>query len=114
MTKLPLIPPTMPTLFGAVPVERVHDLRDKHGQACYGIWDDGARTVRLEVVMSAERAWHTYWHEWAHAALSDAGAEIPSRWAERACDAVAQARVREMLDSASRRTHTSRTPRRRP
>ena len=101
----------MPTLFGAVPVERVRDLRDKHGQACYGIWDDAARTVRLETEIGMERAWHTYWHEWAHAALSDAGTEMPSRWAERACDAVAQARVREMLDNGARAPHTARTTR---
>jgi hypothetical protein len=41
--------------------------------------------------------WHTYYHEWVHAALTDSGAwnEISEKKAEVLADAIASARVRE-------------------
>lgn len=96
--KLPPVPATVPSVLGAVPATRVVNLRDTHGVACFGIWRSDVRDVRLEVNMSATTAWHTYWHEWAHILLWDAGIKTTDVLAERLCDAIATARVREMLD----------------
>lgn len=97
--KLPPIPATTPSVLGPVPTTRVRDLRDKKDRACYGIWRSDVRDVRLESDMALVKAWHTYWHEWAHIVMDDAGViSKDDEVAERLCDAFATARVREMLD----------------
>lgn len=97
---LPPIPTTVPSVLAPIPVTRVRDLRDKNGAACFGIWRNDVRDVRLEAEMHGVTAWHTYWHEWTHVILWDAGVKLREADAERVCDALATARVREMLDGA--------------
>jgi hypothetical protein len=95
---LPPIPATIPSVLGDVPVTCVVDLRNLRDEACFGIWRSAQRDVRLEVNMSSITAWQTYWHEWAHILLWDASIDVSEELAERLCDALATARVREMLD----------------
>lgn len=97
--KLPPIPATTPSVLGPVPTTRIADLRDRKDRACFGIWRSDVRDVRLEANMDLTKAWHTYWHEWAHIVMDDAGVMPEEAVAERLCDAFATARVREMLDS---------------
>jgi hypothetical protein len=95
---LPPIPASIPSVLGPVPVTHVENLRDKNGVACFGIWNPDTRSVRLDSDMALTTAWSTYWHEWLHITLWDSGVELKSKLAERLCDTVATARVREMLD----------------
>lgn len=98
---LPPIPATMPSVLGPVPVRRVKGLRNSADEACFGIWRADRRTVELEEDAALTTVWHTYWHEWTHVALWDAGLHgIDLPLEERICDAFATARVREMLDGA--------------
>lgn len=96
---LPDIPESMPSLLGPVHVTRVKDLRDKNGRGCFGIWRNDVRDVRLDADMHLVTAWHTYWHEWVHVALWDAGVVLKDADAERVCDAIATLRTREMIDA---------------
>ena len=98
MKRLPPIPNIIPSILGPVPVEMVRDLRDMAGRACFGIWRADRRDVRLEANADRRVQWQTYWHEWMHITLTDAGADMTEEWAERVCDAVGNARTREMLD----------------
>lgn len=86
-------------MLGPIPTTRVVGLRDRQDRACYGIWRSDVRDVRLEADMAPVKAWHTYWHEWAHIVMDDAGVEVTEELSERLCDAFALARVREMLDA---------------
>lgn len=95
---LPPIPDSVPSILGPVPCALVQDLRDKKDNACFGIWRADVRDVRLEREAHRVRQWQTYWHEWMHIVLTDAGVELSEAQAEVVCDAVANARVREMLD----------------
>lgn len=96
--KLPTLPKSTPSILGPVPVTRVKDLKDDKGRECSGICNHALRVVRLATNMSETVAWQTYWHEWAHIVMVDAGIEAPKVLKERLCDAFANARVREMLD----------------
>ena len=98
MKKLPRLPTTLPTVLGPIPVERVTGLRDSHDKACLGICRFTERDVRIESAVARTAAWHTFWHEWTHMTLWDAGLELDEATTERLCDAFALARVREMLD----------------
>ena len=100
--KLPPLPTTLPSIVGPVPLTRVSDLRDKKNDGCYGIWRADVRDVRLEADMSLTTAWLTYWHEWAHIVFWDAGVRLDKEVEERIVDALAIARVREMLDNGGR------------
>lgn len=96
---LPPKPTTLPSVLGPVSLEYVKELRDKNGVSCLGIWCSDERHVRLEAEMSAMTTWHTFWHEWVHIALWDGGVKLRKDDEERVCDAIATARVREMLDN---------------
>lgn len=96
---LPPLPTTAPSVLGPVAVERVVDLRDSNGVACLGTWTSTLRLIRLDASLPLAAAWHTYWHEWTHVALYDVGVKLKKAKEEQICDALATARVREMLDA---------------
>lgn len=99
---LPPIPATVPSVVGPVPLRNVKDLRDKRDNACFGIWRSTERDVRLEADMALTTAWLTYWHEWSHIVFWDAGIELEKTLEERIANALAAARVREMLDNGGK------------
>ncbi len=100
--KLPPLPTTIPSVLGPVAVSMHDNLRDANGSACLGIWNPSERRVRLESNAALLAQWHTYWHEHAHVTFWDAGLKVGKK-EERICDALATARVREMLDNSTRR-----------
>lgn len=100
---LPPLAPTIPSMLGPVPTERVKDLRDKENGSCMGLFRAIERNVLIEDGMGPVPAWQTYWHEWAHIVLWDAGIGLEHAVEERVCDALATARVREMLDNGGKR-----------
>ncbi len=102
LAKLPPIPKSIPSIVGPVPVTHVVDLRDKTNDACYGIWRSSERDVRLDAEMSPTTAWLTYWHEWAHIVFWDHGIRMDKDVEERVVNALAAARVREMLDNGGK------------
>jgi len=98
IAQLPPLATTIPSVLGLVPVTRESGLRMREtGSRCLGIWRSAQREVAIEADAALVAAWHTYWHEWAHIVLYDAGVAL-KKHEERVCDAIATARVREMLD----------------
>lgn len=102
LAKLPPIPKSIPSIVGPVPVALVNELRDKKGDPCFGIFRSTERDVRLDADSSSTTAWLTYWHEWAHVIFWDAWVKLNKDAEERVCDALATARVREMLDNGGK------------
>ena len=96
--KLPPIPRTMPSILGPIPVEIVANLRDKQDRECFGISRHGERDMRIDRDQHLTKMWATYWHEWFHFVIADAGIELDHDKMEAICDAVGNARTREMLD----------------
>lgn len=99
MKRLPPIPGNVPSILGPVPVEIVQGLRTHDDRQALGIWRQNERDVRVEADAARIVQWQTYWHEWMHIVLTDAGVELTEDAAERVCDAVGNARTREMLDA---------------
>jgi hypothetical protein len=52
--------------------------------------------------MALTTAWLTYWHEWAHVVFWDNGIQLSKVVEERVVNALAAARVREMLDNGGK------------
>lgn len=97
---LPPIPASAPSVLGAIPILRVVGLKDSNEKDCLGLWLIKTREIHMETNLALAAAWHTLWHEWTHAMLWDAGITgLTSAIEERLCDALASARVREMLDN---------------
>ncbi len=104
LAKLAPLAGAVPSVLGPVPVVRVAGLRAlENGEECMGIWRPQERDVRIEAETTAVGAWHTFWHEWAHIVFYDAGVRIEKALEEQICDALATARVREMLDNGESR-----------
>lgn len=92
------LPTTAPSVLGPIAVTRVANLRDSDGTALLGVWRSATRQIDVLADAAPVAAWHTYWHEHAHAVLYDAGVALGKKKCEAVCDAFATARVREMLD----------------
>ena len=97
--RLPRIPATLPTILGPARVELVPNLRDENDARLLGSCNRAERLVKIASEPPRVIQWHTYWHEWAHMLLADAGVETPKELVEAICDAVGNARTREMLDA---------------
>lgn len=103
--KLPLLAKTVPSILGAVPVKRERNLRSEDGEhACLGTWRSVPREVCIDADASPVCAWQTYWHEWVHIILWDAGVHLAKEVEEQVADTLATARVREMLDNGGHMT----------
>lgn len=99
--KLPPLPKLCHSALGPVYIEIVEGLRSEQGEELMGRWLPTTRTIQIATGLSPEAAWHTLEHEKAHVAFWDAGlTRLPKRDIEHACDAIATARVAEMLGKA--------------
>lgn len=97
---LPPIPETVFHALGPIPVEAVEDLRDvETGETLFGYWDPYKRVIYLRAGMHPVTAWATLWHERTHAELNDIGVKLRTDQEEAICEAVARARVAELLAS---------------
>ena len=88
----------VPTILGPARVDVVPNLRDENDARLLGSCNRAERLVKIAAEIPRITQWHTYWHEWTHMTLEDAGVETPKEAIEAICDAVANARTREMLD----------------
>lgn len=104
MKHLPRIPRHFEAPAGRVRVRLVKHPRDyddhKHRPRktpCWGTYSASRRLVEIDRRAPRWFQWHTYYHEWAHAALIDGGVAqvLRSRKHEAVCDAFASARMRE-------------------
>jgi hypothetical protein len=67
------------------------------GVDVFGHWDESKREITVDPTSPPGQQWRTYYHEWAHVALADSGADelFQDQIVELLCDAVATARMRE-------------------
>jgi Zn-dependent peptidase ImmA (M78 family) len=67
------------------------------GDEVWGSWDEGRRRIEIDSEAPLRHQWKTFYHELAHAALSDCGVDeiLDEKAAEAVCDAIAIARMRE-------------------
>ena len=98
---LPPIPPTVLTTHGEVVVEIVGDLRDPDdpNKTLFGYWDPYRRVISLRSGMHPTAAWLTLYHEKTHADLSEIGVTLSEEHEEVVCNAVAAARLAELMES---------------
>lgn len=90
---------------GPITVRQIKAPRDDEGVVTDGIWDPRTRTIDLTVSRTAHYKWQIFFHEMMHATLDDSGLGnlLPSESQEALCDAVATARLAEMVGSLSAR-----------
>jgi hypothetical protein len=97
MSRWPAIPKTLRGTGGPIRVRQIQRVRSE-GEECWGTWSAEERIIRIERGATAEHKWRVFFHEWAHAALDDAGVSnlFSLDGNETLCDAIASARVQEM------------------
>lgn len=100
--KRPTLPPLPATVFsthGEITVQIVEDLRDPDDATSrlFGYWNAFARVISVRADMHPTAAWLTLLHEQAHADLSEIGVKLTEDQEEAVCNAIASARVAEML-----------------
>lgn len=101
MKTLPTIPRSVPHILGPIKVLVIPDLKDSEGGNVFGLWDGFQRVISVRAGMHPTQMWATLFHEQTHADLGDIGVALSVDQEEAICNAVAAARVHEML---SRRT----------
>jgi len=94
---LPPLPRDVFNAFGRIPVVIVPNLKDDTGGDVFGYWDPVKREIRLLSDMAPAQAWLTLWHERTHAELNEIGVELTKDQEEAVVQAIARARVAEML-----------------
>lgn len=116
---LPPLPSVVHTALGPVPVRIVKDLTqkaeqegdkpDQPGQTLLGRAIYRQRTLEIDADMDLVVQWSTLYHEMAHMALFDVGAAhgLTHAQEEAICDAIAHARMAEMLATVSPRRYRS-------
>lgn len=108
---LPPIPESVPSALGAVPVVWMDTLRGERGQLLMGGFVPSTRTIYLSRSALPDRlvAWTVVHHEACHVNLWDSGLRnffAPpggAQIADAVCDAIATARVAEMIASRTSR-----------
>ena len=102
--KLPPLPATAFHPLGPIPVTLVDDLRapDDPNERLYGYWNAFARTISIRRDLHPVQAWCTFYHELTHAWLSDIGVKLPEEHEEAICEAIARARVAELIGESKR------------
>lgn len=80
-------------------MELVDDLRDPEDPTArlFGYWNAFTRVISVRAGMHPTTAWLTLIHEQTHADLSDIGVKLSEEQEESVCNAIASARVAEML-----------------
>lgn len=94
---LPVLPSSVSSPTGPIPVEYVAELKTSDGETVMGFWDPFRRCIQIRSGLPKATAWLTLRHEWIHAVLWHAGAAVPDEIEERVCDVIATAMVAEML-----------------
>lgn len=97
--RLPSIPKSVMLPCGPVSVVFKEGLTAKKGAA--GLYEWAKRRITLDADMELVPSWLTLEHEIVHAILMDAG-YLPNKHTENVCDAIAAARVAEMVSPKSR------------
>jgi hypothetical protein len=103
--RLPPIPRVVIGILGPIKVRRVRNLCDENGRECGGLWYAEERVIHLALGQTRERAYYWLYHEHAHATFDDFDVRFPGKrdshgdnvLEERACNAVASARLAELL-----------------
>lgn len=101
LKQLPPLPTRVHSALGPIPVELVKELKDDDGTSLMGKWIPDRRAIQIRAAMHRTAEWHTLFHERTHVALWDAGFtqdQAANRVIEHVCDAIATARVAEMLN----------------
>lgn len=95
---LPPLPAELFSAYGPIPVELVADLKDiETGEPLFGYWDPYQRIIYIRAAMHPATMWATMWHERTHADLCDVGVKLSGNQEEAVANAIAAARVAEML-----------------
>lgn len=100
---LPPLPDTVFTTCGPVAVKIVDDLRDPEDPDChlFGYWNAFDRVICIRAGMHPTAMHLTLWHERTHCDLSEIGVKLSDDQEEAVCNAVANARVAELLATLS-------------
>lgn len=104
--KWPKLPKTIHAPAGPVTVVLQDVVKNEKGEELWGVWEGEDRTIRIDESASLRYQWHTFFHELMHVALCDSGIAhlLPDESQEALCDAVATARLAEMVGTLSRRS----------
>lgn len=97
--KLPPLPAQVHSALGSIPVLIVANLKDEDGKDVFGLYDAFARIIRVREGMHPAVMWSTYYHELTHAEIGDIGVALTLDQEEAVCNAIANARVSELLAS---------------
>lgn len=97
MSEWPDLPKKIRGMRGPITVRQIKRVKVE-GTACWGSWQESTRTIRVEKGAPPAHRWATFFHEWAHAVLDDAGIayQLSTEGAETLCHAIATARTAEM------------------
>ena len=101
MKRLPPIPRSITLPCGAVRVVRMKNPAIA-GKRIAGCNDWGKRRIVLDNGLGSTASWLTLEHEKVHAILADAGIILPKKHVEDVCNAIAAAKVAEMVSPKSR------------
>lgn len=83
---------------GKVTISTQKDIRhDDDKVACWGMWDESDRTIKIDESVKGRLQWGVFYHEATHVALSDSGLNniLQPEIIEAICDAVSTQRMRE-------------------
>lgn len=102
--KWPPLPSLVQGAGGPIRVRMVKRAKGDDGEACWGTWQPSTRTIRIERGANPAHRWKTYWHEWMHSAIDDAGLchLLSAEAQETLADAVATARMAELRGQLAR------------
>ena len=101
MKRLPPIPRVVRLPCGPIKVVSMKEPR-LEGKRIAGASDWGQRRIVLDNGLGRTASWLTLEHEKVHAILADAGIILPKKHVEDVCNAIAAARVAEMVSPKSR------------
>ena len=96
---LPPLPATVFSTHGEITVELVEDLRDPEDPTSrlFGYWNAFTRVISIRAGMHPTTMWLTLIHEQTHADLGEIGIKLSEDQEEAVANAIASARVAEML-----------------
>lgn len=96
---LPPLPSSVFSMFGPVTVRVVDNLCDPQPphEPLFGYYHAFDRVIEVRAGMHPTAAWLTLWHERTHMELAEIGVVLSTDQEEAVCNAIAAARVAEML-----------------
>lgn len=96
---LPPLPASVFSLHGPLEVRLVENLRDPEPphEQLFGFYNAFTRTISVRLGMHPTTMWLTLFHEQTHADIAEIGVALTNDQEEAVCNAIAAARVAEML-----------------